>query len=84
MCLLALYLDRNQGAVTQADGSRASQISVTVRCGSGSAADTGLRVQEIPADSGAGILACTSAIGKADSVGRGIVTACSQSEKESE
>lgn len=71
VCLLTLYLARNQGAVTQADGSRALQDSVTVRCGSGSAADTGLKVQEIPADSGAGILACASAIGKADGVGRG-------------
>lgn len=67
MCLL--YLARNLGAVTQADGSRALQD--VVHCGSRSAADTGLRVQEIPADSGAGILACASAIGKADSVGRG-------------
>ncbi len=70
MCLLALYLARNQGAVTQADSSRALQDSDDVHCGSRSAADTGLRVQEIPADSGAGILACTSAIGKADSVER--------------
>lgn len=69
MCLLVLYLATNQRAVTQADGNRASQDSVAVR--RGSVADTRLRVQEIPADSGAGILACASAIGKNDSVGRG-------------
>lgn len=78
MCLLVLYLATNQGAVTQANGSRDSVAVLR-----DSAADTRLRVQEIPADSEAGILACASTIGKADSVGRGDCY-CLKSEKERE
>lgn len=78
MCLIVLYLATNQGAVTQANGSRDSVAVLR-----GSAADTRLSVQEIPADSEAGILACASAIGKADSVGRGDCN-CLKTEKERE